>query len=309
MKKKYLIAFSIWLAIQCSALLGTLFSTSISQHDAIAGVLQRISLDTLKLDLGNDDLPAVANNNDIQQYIRKINDYLTEQSIPLSVLSINSITTKEARPLGRLVNSTLLTNEQSVEILISAEPLYFSFTFSFAALAAAMAFILLSKTNIARAPQLPSNKPIQTILANDDVALYINLKQKTLYSTPKSKPVVLQNKPFCFYVALLRYCINHPSAHLSHQQPLPEELSKTANETFAHLIELGHTKRKRPDFTANLDKTLSEIRASLDEVFAEMPKEKRRYYPPRAQGEGSRSKQHSYALLALEKSDVIFIEN
>jgi hypothetical protein len=73
------------------------------------------------------------------------------------------------------------------------------------------------------------------------------------------------------------------------------------------LMELGHTKRKRPDFNANLDKTLSEIRAALDEVFAGYSEEKTRYYPPRAQGEGSRSKQHSYALPVLHHADIQII--
>ena len=69
-------------------------------------------------------------------------------------------------------------------------------------------------------------------------------------------------------------------------------------------MDLGHTKRKRPDFNANLDKTLSEIRAALDEVFAGYSEEKAKYCPPRAQGEGSRSKQHSYALPRLYAHEI-----
>jgi hypothetical protein len=82
-----------------------------------------------------------------------------------------------------------------------------------------------------------------------------------------------------------------------------------ANKSFGRLIELGHTKRKRPDFNANLDKTLSEIRAALDEVFAGYTEEKEIYYPPRAQGEGSRSKQHSYALSEIKLEDIEIIGN
>ena len=82
-----------------------------------------------------------------------------------------------------------------------------------------------------------------------------------------------------------------------------------ANKSFGRLIELGHTKRKRPDFNANLDKTLSEIRAALDEVFADFPEEKDTFYPPRAQGEGSRSKQHSYALVSIKEDNIEIIGN
>ena len=121
--------------------------------------------------------------------------------------------------------------------------------------------------------------------------------------------VILQNKPLCFYTALVKYCTENPEHPLPPHKDVPIELIALANKAFARLIELGHTKRKRPDFNANLDKTLSEIRASLDEVFALYPEEKERYYPPRAQGEGSRSKQHSYALTHLSPDDVEIIGN
>ena len=90
---------------------------------------------------------------------------------------------------------------------------------------------------------------------------------------------------------------------------MPTELLALANKSFGRLIELGHTKRKRPDFNANLDKTLSEVRAALDEVFVRYSKEKETYYPPRAQGEGSRSKQHSYALPSIREEDIEIVGN
>ena len=101
----------------------------------------------------------------------------------------------------------------------------------------------------------------------------------------------------------------NPEQALPPHKDVPGDLIILANKTFGRLIELGHTKRKRPDFNANLDKTLSEIRAALDEVFNGYSVEKERYYPPRAQGEGSRSKQHSYALTQLSLEDVEIIGN
>jgi hypothetical protein len=70
---------------------------------------------------------------------------------------------------------------------------------------------------------------------------------------------------------------------------------------------VGNTKRKRPDFGANLDKTLSEIRSVLDEVFQHHVQAKELFYPPKAQGEGSRSKMHNYALANNDPLRIEFI--
>jgi hypothetical protein len=94
---------------------------------------------------------------------------------------------------------------------------------------------------------------------------------------------------------------------LKHNNEVPEELLQIANKYFYRLIELGHTQRKRPDFGANLDKTLSEIRSALDEVFKNCIECKEAFYPPKAQGEGSRSKMHNYAILNKDASRVEFI--
>ena len=92
-----------------------------------------------------------------------------------------------------------------------------------------------------------------------------------------------------------------------HHEPIPELLLDYADSTFKKLMDLGHTKRRQPDFSNNLDKTLSEIRAALDEVFETCPLEKNQFYPPKAQGEGSRTKKHSYAIESLDEKSLIFI--
>ena len=91
---------------------------------------------------------------------------------------------------------------------------------------------------------------------------------------------------------------------LNQNKDVPEELLTLANKYFYRLVELGHTIRKRPNFTNSLEKTLSEIRAALDEVWQEQPEIKETYYPPKAHGEGSRSRLHHYGLKAIEIADI-----
>ena len=60
---------------------------------------------------------------------------------------------------------------------------------------------------------------------------------------------------------------------------------------------------KPREATVALEKTLSEIRAALDEILRQSPDLKAKLYPPKAHGEGSRSKLHSYGLKNLAESD------
>ncbi|MFC3093679.1 hypothetical protein DRW07_09380 [Alteromonas sediminis] len=318
LRQKLAIALIVFLSVQGAAFVGTLVASYISQQDALSEVLQRISLDTSRLDLGNDELNSVPNRPDIAHYIDSLNTYLIDKSMPLQLVSINGIKgDKDPFTFSNTVSSELLSNEQKVTLALSKPPLYSGLSVSYLALFSVLCWLLLptrkqrlkgaqahsgnEKSETPNQHNSQNNQPVKNVV--------INLKTKTLSLEGEEESIVLQNKPLCFYIALLKYCAKHPNSHLNHQQAIPEELLKLANDAFAKLIELGHTKRKRPDFSANLDKTLSEIRAVLDELFIALPQQKQKYYPPRAQGEGSRSKQHSYALTQLNKGDVTFIEN
>jgi hypothetical protein len=133
-------------------------------------------------------------------------------------------------------------------------------------------------------------------------ALILDLENKCLRLGDSNASVFLPNKPLCFYAALLTYCQQHPGARLCQHAPLPAELLTLANQYFLRLIALGHTIRKRPDFDMNLEKMLSEIRAALDELLMEYPEHKSLFYPPKALGEGSRSKVHNFALLHIAEA-------
>ena len=94
---------------------------------------------------------------------------------------------------------------------------------------------------------------------------------------------------------------------LNQNKDVPDELIDIADKYFHRLIALGHTIRKRPNFSSSLEKTLSEIRAALDDVMAEHIELKAKYYPPKAHGEGSRSKIHSYGLINVALTDIELI--
>ncbi len=130
------------------------------------------------------------------------------------------------------------------------------------------------------------------------ITLTLDLTNKALVLSDKQVP--LANKPLCFYAALLNYCQQNPEVRLCQHHLLPDALLELADKYFLRLVELGHTVRKRPDFNANLEMMLSEIRAALDELLSEYPHLKPLYYPPKATGEGSRSRMHNFALTHLQ---------
>lgn len=140
----------------------------------------------------------------------------------------------------------------------------------------------------------------QTNSANAE--LILDLENKCLRFGTTNVSTFLANKPLCFYAALLTYCQRYPGARLCQHAPLPEELLALANQYFLRLVALGHTIRKRPDFDMNLEKMLSEIRAALDELLLDHPHHKTFFYPPKALGEGSRSKVHNFALLHIAEA-------
>ena len=296
----------IFAALQIISAIGQLISSEIVMHNAIDNVEHRIALDVSFLDVGNHMLHTPANKSAISRYLTRINTKLETESYPIRVASIANVDTSvDENAFPRSKSFEFTTAEQTIVFSIRQLPLFSAISFSYISLAFAIALTPLvalprrkNETTDVESPPVPA-----------EPRLIINLNDKTIGNGVNDVTVTLQNKPLCFYTALVQYCSLHPTQNLHPHKDVPNELTMLANKTFTRLIELGHTKRKRPDFNANLDKTLSEIRATLDEVFASFPKEKTRFYPPRAQGEGSRSKLHSYALTELQPDDVEIIGN
>jgi hypothetical protein len=312
MKSKFRIGLSwllLLLGLQIVALSGQYLSLANSVHEAMDKVERRVSLDSAFLDVGNTTLNTPVNQYAVARYLNRINETLGQQDYPVRVSKIQGINAEQGiAPRFNNSTTTVFDNaEQRIEVEIRAASIESGLSFSWVAFITALViaplFMLTSKPR-KRTQVVDIEKPAAPM-----PTLIINLEQKTISNGVDDKAITLQNKPLCFYTALVRFCIENPTIPLSPHKDVPYELVALANKSFARLIELGHTKRKRPDFNANLDKTLSEIRAALDEVFASFPGEKEIYCPPRAQGEGSRSKQHSYALARIKQEDVQIIGN
>jgi hypothetical protein len=306
-----IITLMLFVLFQLGAIIGQSSARLYAEHEAIDKIKARISLDLQFLDVGNQTLRTPPNQDTLKGYLKRINTILSEQQTGVWLVSLQSVTANTAgQPENARLTQLILENsEQTVNVQLATKPLYHYLAFSPLALIAALlispAFVKVraSQRRAVKAATLAQPLPIVKLTPK----LTVNLNEKTLGNGVNDVTVQLQNKPLCFYTALLHYCIENPNSVLLHHKDIPPELTHLASKVFSRLMELGHTKRKRPDFNANLDKTLSEIRAALDEVFAGFSEEKARYYPPRAQGEGSRSKQHSYALPILHLSDIHII--
>lgn len=301
----------LFVLFQLGAMIGQSGARFYTEHEAVDRIKARISLDLQFLDVGNQTLKTPPNQDTLKDYLSRINAILAEQQTGIWLVSIQSVTANsvDQPENARLTQLILENSEQSVNVQLATRPLYHYLSLSPLALIAALlispAFVKVNNSRSKPARPVSVAQPVPIVQVTP--RLTINLNEKTLGNGVNDVTVQLQNKPLCFYTALLHYCIDNPNAILLHHKDIPPELTNLASKVFTRLMELGHTKRKRPDFNANLDKTLSEIRAALDEVFAGFSEEKTRYYPPRAQGEGSRSKQHSYALPVLSHDDIQII--
>ena len=276
----------------------------------ITQIEKQIALDLPLLDLSNKLLKHSGNKAALQHYIQTVNAQI--QGTGIQVISIvpkhEFNLSLKADEFIRKLNS----NNSVVFIVLSLKQAYFSadvVTIYILLFGISVLLMFMMKQSII----YQKNKKLGT--EQDSIApesksltLVIDLKSKTLSNSyyPKQK-VALANKPLCFYLALVEFCTNNPEVKLNHNKNVPEELQELANKYFYRLVELGHTIRKRPNFNNSLEKTLSEIRAALDDVLNDCPEQKELYYPPKAFGEGSRSRMHSYGLVNVSQGNIEII--
>ena len=294
-----------WLLFQLSFSAGQNYQNNLNEERIIASLEKRIALDIPRLTLANKKFKTAADPISIKAYLNDLNKILTELETPLRIVSLQGIQLSEATD-HQVISKTLQTADQEIILELQIVPIDWSSRLN---LLAPILALLITLLNYVAHQQKSTNATISEVNETELAIpkLIINLKNKSINFGNNNDDVLLPNKPFCFYAALVDYCMQTQLPNLKHHNEVPEELLQLANKYFYRLIELGHTKRKRPDFGANLDKTLSEIRSALDEVFKNNIEEKETFYPPKAQGEGSRSKMHNYAILNKDPSRVAFI--
>ena len=265
-------------------------------HSVLA-LENRISLDIAHIPLPNPQLNQAGNARQVSWYLHNLNEKLAGQHFPLRVASLQGISPfGESDPrFSETLQRTIRGPEQTLTLALQLQPVRFVETWSLLPAIVALLITLLCQRVLLRARPnkvaAPSAKPSSRLI--------MDLEHKCLRLQDTDYQVELANKPLCFYTALIEYCAKYPTARLCQHLPFPEELLAMADQYYLRLVALGHPIRRRPDFEANPEKMLSEIRAALDELFAQAPELKANFYPPKALGEGSRSKLHNFALTDL----------
>ena len=318
MTKSHLLrSLTIFLAIAIfSQLVFSVSKVMSFQHSlkhAIHEVETRIALDVASLDLGDPVTQQSSNTASVQRYVELLNQHIDKvvqipdfrvlsiaYSAPLSAAEQAEEQYNESHTFFPLSERHLYTEDYRILITTALPAVSEQFTPNWFGILLALFVSIFFNRRVAAKEQ----RMQQISIDAPKTFLRIDLHNKTLINLVTQSHVEIQNKPLCFFTALVDFCIHHPDEDLLHHKDVPNELLNRANKVFARLIELGHSKRKRPDFNANLEKTLSEVRASLDLVFTNQEEYKQFFYPPRAQGEGSRSKKHSYALGKIERRHV-----
>lgn len=280
----------------------------IIKHQVVE-IEKQVALDLPLIALSNELLKHSGNQHAVQDYLIKLNEILG-----IRHLQLVKIIPKSSKPIllqNNQFERSLKSSTTHVSLVFEKNVQFWSENRFLICLLFFVVSIILSQwlKHILEAPASVNNA-LFTPSSNkvgkpQSLSLVIDLNTKTLSNNFNPEhSVCLANKPLCFYLALIEYCKDNSDVVLNQNKYVPDELIELANKYFYRLIELGHTIRKRPNFNSSLEKTLSEIRAALDEVLSEHTELKEIYYPPKAYGEGSRSRLHSYGLVNIGKGNI-----
>ena len=305
--KQLLVLLCLFLTLSSVFYISVIQKSQQVTKQKITQIERQIALDLPLLDLSNELLKHSGNKDAVNSYIKTLNSYINSNDLKVVAIA----------PKGEIlapvnlhqITRSLSTNNGPVLVVFNVQQTHFTvshliYYFIFLVLSVLISF-WVKFAFIKQSNKQFNNAQHQSIIEPTPLMLIVDLNDKTLSSSCNAEQKVgLANKPLCFYLALVEYCTNNDDVALSHNKDVPEELLELANKYFYRLVELGHTVRKRPNFNNSLEKTLSEIRAALDEVLSECPEEKELYYPPKAYGEGSRSRLHSYGLVNIKKGNI-----
>jgi hypothetical protein len=290
-----------WLPLQISYSFGKHESIKHSAEHAMRAIETRVAQDVHKLSLPNPTYNKSGNPKVLEEYIASLNGFLEENNWPVTVTAIarvNSLADAESRWIRGLEEEAIYTR-----IDFAPKSSHFSDYFSFHPIWASLLLIFLLKEKLVAHVQ---GQLTQQVVSEQKAWMVVDLKRKILTNAISGKSIEVPNKPLCFFCALVDHSLTHPELTINPNKQLPDTILNLANKYFFRLIDLGHTIRRRPDFNNNLEKVLSEIRSALDELFVD-DRRKALFYPPKALGEGSRSKLHNVALTKLQPTDIEFI--
>ncbi len=283
------------------------YNTTTSQSDhsiekLINATLNRVALDIPELKLADQRFNQAVSTSKVSNYMRQLNNYLEKSEYPIRIIGIQDTFLDSTITKASEISKSLLFPRQTITIRFAILPLQQNYALYLLPLGISLLLTYFAIPFLL--PQAPEKDSTQDETPVLPARLVLDLTTRTLYLNHNEQlRIPLANKPFCFYIAMLDFCADDKNASLYHNKTLPEEFLLLTNKYFIRLMDLGHTKRKRPDFTANIDKMLSEIRNALDEVLESHSEIKNKYYPKKAQGEGSRSKLNNFALLGLTSED------
>lgn len=303
-----IVSASVVLAILILAsLLGSYHSRQEHIDKAIVVLKNRVALDLFDLGLETESSQISQDNRIIQFYIRDLNRYLELSSFPIKMEGIMHYHLEEEIPADS-ITIELHSSRNIIPIQITVDAPWVKPGSIILCIFFAVAYLGLVSSNqkrAARSAMVNSKEVIKKV-----PKLIVDLRERSLYLSSNPEQIAqLSNKPLCFYLAMLTYCCENKEPQLFHNKQLPEDFIALANKYFSRLLELGHSRRKRPDFDNNIDKMLSEIRTALDEIISAEPEVKEIFFPQKAQGEGSRSKLHNFALLKLKPDSYELIGN
>lgn len=299
-----LLAFGLLILLQTIAALTIAHSFERQLNKLQQSVEFRIAKDLSRLPVPDPEVNIVGNKEVVVDYIREINSHIASKTMNFQVTSIQGFAI-DHNPM--LTNKVVYfeTPNNRIELVLSYKALELMDYVSVVSviLAVVFAYLLVKRNTMLNLRKYA----VENAEVEENAKLIIDLENKVLINSLTQKSVPLANKPLCFYTALIEFCITDKETTLNQNKELPDELAKLSNKYFYRLIELGHTIRKRPNFSNSLEKTLSEIRAAVDELFQNDPEVRELYFPPKAHGEGSRSKLHHYGLSRIELDDVEII--
>ncbi|WP_111978418.1 hypothetical protein [Algibacillus agarilyticus] len=290
---------AVWLLLQVAYGVGAYKNHQQLIELASHSVENRVALDLDQIQIANSAMSIAGEPKRVRRYIEKLNMSLQQALLPVTLVGLQGVYLAEFENT-QLIERILVAPQQDIVLVLRSHRAEFSHYISIYPLLFALFIVFLSQNYIRFWNLVGRDISTENKIKDIPAVLTLDLKQKTLLFSKTQTCVDMANKPLCFYAALLEFCASDKSVVVSHNRDVPEPLFDLANKYFYRLIELGHTVRKRPNFNNNQEKTLSEIRSVLDDVFGDDLDAKALYYPPKAHGEGSRSKLHHYGLANIE---------